>query len=115
MSDYSKANEALKMFGGDFQKMMECLSDWAEKMVKSDKEEISEEEEEEEHISSSSTYLSGTKVERFENDDAEPIFLLKNYTIENVPYEIWSKVEPDWNIFCRNYGVLLKNITIKKE
>lgn len=37
--DYSKANETLKMFGGDFQKMMEGLSDWAEKMVKSDKEE----------------------------------------------------------------------------
>ena len=50
MSDYSKANEALKMFGADFQKMMESLSDWAEKMVKSDKEEISEEEEEELYI-----------------------------------------------------------------
>ena len=36
--DYSKADEALKMFGGDFQKMMEGLSDWAEKMVKSDEE-----------------------------------------------------------------------------
>lgn len=39
------------------------------------------------HISSS-TYLSGTKVETFENDDEEPIFLLKYYTIENVPFEI---------------------------
>ena len=37
--DYSKANETLKMFGGYFQKMMEGLSDWAENMVKSDKEE----------------------------------------------------------------------------
>ena len=35
--DYSKANEALKMFGGDFQKMMEGLSDFAEKVIKSDK------------------------------------------------------------------------------
>lgn len=37
--DYSKANETLKMFGGYFQKMMEGLSDWAENMAKSDKEE----------------------------------------------------------------------------
>ena len=59
--DYSKANEALNMFGGDFQKMMEGLSYWAEKMVKSDKEEISEEEEE--HISLSiSTYLREQRV-----------------------------------------------------
>ena len=62
-----------------------------------------------------STLFRGTKVETFEVDDIEPLILLKNYTIENVPYEIWSKVEPDWNKFCRNYGVLLKNITIKKE
>lgn len=40
--DYSKANKTLNMFGGDFQKMMEGLSDWAEKMVKSDKEEKEE-------------------------------------------------------------------------
>ena len=53
--DYSKANEALNMFGASFQKMMEGLSDWAEKMVKSDKEEISEEEEEE-HISTSTLF-----------------------------------------------------------
>lgn len=46
MSDYSKANEALKMFGGDFQKMMEGLSDWAEKMVKSDKEDSEEDKSE---------------------------------------------------------------------
>ena len=34
--DYSKANEALNKFG-DFQKMMEGLSDFAEKVIKSDK------------------------------------------------------------------------------
>ena len=44
--DYSKADEALNRFGGDFQKMMEGLSDWAEKMVKSDKEEKQESKEE---------------------------------------------------------------------
>ena len=71
------------------------------------REEISEEEEEEHISSSTSTSFRGTKVERFENDDEEPIFLLKYYTMENVPYEIWSKVEPDWNKFCRNYGMLL--------
>ena len=32
--DYSKANETLNMLGGNFQKMMEGLSDWSEKMVK---------------------------------------------------------------------------------
>ena len=62
----------------------------------------------------SSTLSRRTKVKRFENDDVEPIFLLKYYTIENVPYEIWSKVEPDWNKFCRNYGVLLNRYN-KKE
>ena len=73
--------------------------------------------EEEENIissSSSSTLFRGTKVKRFENDDVEPIFLLKYYTIENVPYEIWSKIEPDWNKFCRNYEVLLNRYN-KKE
>ena len=65
------------------------------------------------HISSISTLSTRTKVERFESDDIEPIFLLKYYTIENVPYEIWSKVEPDWNKFCRNYAVLLNRY--KKE
>ena len=73
--------------------------------------------EEENVISSSSlssTLFRGTKVKIFENDDVEPIFLLKYYTIENVPYEIWSKVEPDWNKFCRNYEVLLNRYN-KKE
>lgn len=61
--DYSKANETLKMFGGDFQKMMECLSDWAEKMVKSDKEE--------------------KKGQTFENDDVEPDWnkFCRNYEV----------------------------------
>ena len=68
----------------------------------------------EEYTTTSTSSLSrGTKVKRFENDDVEPIFLLKYYTIENVPYEIWSKVEPDWNKFCRNYGMLLNRY--KKE
>ena len=76
------------------------------------REEISEEEEE--HISSSlSTLSERTKVKTFENDDVEPIFLLKYYTIENVPFEIWSKVEPDWNKFCRNYAVLLNKYNKK--
>ena len=71
--------------------------------------------EEEKHIYHQISTLSrGTKVKTFENDDVEPIFLLKNYTIENVPYEIWSKVEPDWNKFCRNYAVLLYKYN-KKE
>lgn len=105
--DYSKANEVLNMFGGDFQKMMEGLSDWAEKMVKSNKSK------EEEDISIS-TLFRETKVETFESDDVEPIFLLKYYTIENIPYEIWSKVEPDWNKFCRNYAVLLNKYNNKK-
>ena len=73
------------------------------------REEISEEE----HISTS-TLSERTKVKGFENDDVEPIFLLKYYTIENVPFEIWSKVEPDWNKFCRNYAVLLNKYNNKK-
>ena len=76
------------------------------------REEISEKEEE--HILSLlSTLSERTKVKRFENDDVEPIFLLKYYTIENVPFEIWSKVEPDWNKFCRNYAVLLSKYNKK--
>ena len=71
---------------------------------------------EEEYISTSTiSHLSRrTKVETFESDDVESIFLLKYYTIENVPFEIWSKVEPDWNKFCRNYAVLLNKYNNKK-
>ena len=89
----------------------EVAEKYYRKYIVREEEEISEEEEE--YILSTSTLSERTKVKRFENDDVEPIFLLKYYTIENVPFEIWSKVEPDWNKFCRNYAVLLNKYNKK--